>query len=141
MDKVLGGTTDTFVEALGLNGNPEGEFLRIVEKNISVRELSQKIKKVSPNARLINNNGIQNVSKIAFCAGSGMDLYNEAIENNCDCFVTGDIKYHNAVDAQIVMFDVGHFESEILIKKVFYGLIKDKIEVVIADENSPFKTI
>ena len=39
------------------------------------------------------------------------------------------------------MFDVGHFESEILIKKVFYGLIKDKIEVVIADENSPFKTI
>ena len=141
MDKVLGGTTDTFVEALGLNGNPEGEFLRIVEKNISVRELSQKIKKVSPNARLINNNGIQNVSKIAFCAGSGMDLYNEAIENKCDCFVTGDIKYHNAVDAQIVMFDVGHFESEILIKKVFYGLIKDKIEVVIADENSPFKTI
>lgn len=141
MDKVLGGTTDTFAEALGLNGNPEGEFLRIVEKNISVRELSQKIKKVSPNARLINNNGIQNVSKIAFCAGSGMDLYNEAIENKCDCFVTGDIKYHNAVDAQIVMFDVGHFESEILIKKVFYGLIKDKIEVVIADENSPFKTI
>ena len=70
-----------------------------------------------------------------------MDLYNEAIENKCDCFVTGDIKYHNAVDAQIVMFDVGHFESEILIKKVFYGLIKDKIEVVIADENSPFKTI
>lgn len=141
MDKVLGGTTDTFIEALGLNGSPEGEFLRIVEKNISVRELSQKIKKVSPNARLINNNGIQNVSKIAFCAGSGMDLYNEAIENKCDCFVTGDIKYHNAVDAQIVMFDVGHFESEILIKKVFYGLIKDKIEVVIADENSPFKTI
>ena len=97
--------------------------------------------KVSPNARLINNNAVQAVSKIAFCAGSGIDLYNEALENNCDCFITGDIKYHSAVDAQIVMFDVGHFESEILIKKVFYGLIKEKIEVVIADENSPFKTI
>ncbi len=128
-------------KALGLHGSPEGEFLRIVEKNISVKELAQKIKKVSSNARLINNNSVQNVSKIAFCAGSGMDLYNEAIENDCDCFVTGDIKYHSAIDAQIVMFDVGHFESEILIKKVFYGLIKDKIEVVIADENSPFKTI
>ena len=61
MDKVLGGTTDTFVEALGLNGNPAGEFLRIVDKNISVKELSQKIKKVSPTGRLINTNGIQNV--------------------------------------------------------------------------------
>lgn len=141
MDKALGGTTDTFVEALGLSAYPIGEFLRIVDLDISLKDLSAKLKKLSPNARLVNNKNVQKVSKIAFCAGSGMDMYNEAIENGCDCFVTGDLKYHSAVESEIVLYDVGHFESEILIKKVFQGLIKDKIEVILANENSPFKTI
>ena len=141
MDKALGGTTDTFVEALGLSAYPIGEFLRIVDLEISLKDLSAKLKKLSPNARLVNNKNVQKVSKIAFCAGSGMDMYDEAIENGCDCFVTGDLKYHSAVESEIVLYDVGHFESEILIKKVFQGLIKDKIEVILANENSPFKTI
>lgn len=141
MDKALGGTTDTFVEALGLSGYPMGEFLRIVDLEISLKDLSSKIKKISPNARIVNNKNVQKVSKIAFCAGSGMDMYEEAVENGCDCFVTGDLKYHSAVDSEIVLYDVGHFESEILIKKVFQGLIKDKVEVILGNENSPFKTI
>ncbi len=141
MDKALGGTTDTFVEALGLSGYPMGEFLRIVDLEISLKDLSSKIKKISPNARIVNNKNVQKVSKIAFCAGSGMDMYEEAVENGCDCFVTGDLKYHSAVDSEIVLYDVGHFESEILIKKVFQGLIKDKVEVILANENSPFKII
>lgn len=141
MDKALGGTTDTFVEALGLSAYPIGEFLRIVDLEISLKDLSAKLKKLSPSARIVNNKNVQKVSKIAFCVGSGMDMYNEAIENGCDCFVTGDLKYHSAVESEIVLYDVGHFESEILIKKVFQGLIKDKIEVILANENSPFKTI
>lgn len=141
MDKTLGGTTDVFIEALGFNAYPVGEFLRVVDLDISVKDLSLKIKKLSPNARIVNNNNLQKVSKIAFCGGSGMDFYTEAVENGCDCFVTGDLKYHGAVESEIVLYDVGHFESEILIKKVFQGLIKDKIEVILADENSPFKNI
>lgn len=141
MDKTLGGTTDVFIEALGFNAYPVGEFLRVVDLDISVKDLSLKIKKLSPNARIVNNNNLQKVSKIAFCGGSGMDFYTEAVENCCDCFVTGDLKYHGAVESEIVLYDVGHFESEILIKKVFQGLIKDKIEVILADENSPFKNI
>lgn len=141
MDKTLGGTTDVFIEALGFNAYPVGEFLRVVDLDISVKDLSLKIKKLSPNARIVNNNNFQKVSKIAFCGGSGMDFYTEAVENGCDCFITGDLKYHGAVESEIVLYDVGHFESEILIKKVFQGLIKDKIEVILADENSPFKNI
>ena len=141
MDKTLGGTTDTLVKTLGLSAHPYGDFLRICDTEISVKDLSEKIKKLSPNARIINNKNIQKVSKIAFCSGSGMDMYSEVIENGCDCFVTGDIKYHSAVESQTVLIDAGHFETEILIKKIFQGLIKEKIEVVIANENSPFKNI
>ncbi len=141
MDKTLGGTTDTFVEELGFHTSPEGDFLRIVEKEISLKDLTNKIKRLSPNARIVNNNDVKTVSKIAFCAGSGMDMYEEALQYACDCFVTGDIKYHSAVDSKIVLIDVGHFESEILIKKVFQSLIKDKVEVIIANEKSPFENI
>ena len=35
MDKTLGGTTDTFVEELDLHARPEGDFLRIVKKEIN----------------------------------------------------------------------------------------------------------
>ena len=141
MDKTLGGTTDTFVESIGLIAHPCGDFLRIYDGKISVKDLTTKIKKISPNARLVNNNNIQKISRVAFCAGSGIDLYNEVIENGCDCFVTGDLKYHSSVESKIVLIDAGHFETEILIKKVFQGLIKEKVEVIIADEKSPFQDI
>ncbi len=141
MDKTVGGTTDTFIKQLGLKAYPAGEILRICEDNISVKDLSLKIKKLSKNARVVNNKSAKDVSKIAFCAGSGMDLYDEAIELGCDCFVTGDLKYHSAIDSNIVLFDVGHFESEVLIKNVFQDLIKDKINCILANEKSPFLQI
>ena len=141
MDKTLGGTTDTFVEAIGLTAQPVGDFLRICDKEIIVKDLISKIKKISPNARVVNNKNVQKVSRIGFCAGSGMDIYEEALKNGCDCFVTGDLKYHGAVESSIILIDAGHFETEILIKKVFQSLIKEKVEVYIANENSPFKNI
>lgn len=140
-DKTDGGTTDTLVKSLGLTAYKSGEFLRISDTEISISEFSNRIRKISPHARLVNNKNVDKISKIAFCAGSGMDLYDEAIQNGCDCFVTGDLKYHSAVEADIVIYDVGHFESEILIKKVFQGLIENETEVCIADETTPFKNI
>ena len=58
-----------------------------------------------------------------------------------DCLVTGDLKFHTALDSEIVVFDIGHFESEILILPVLKDIIGDGVEVVFAKENSPFITI
>lgn len=144
-DKTLGGTTDTLIELLGCEVKfVESEFLRVVELDvpIEVMKFAEKLKKISTNIRLINNNDMKQVQKIGFCAGSGADLLDEAEKLGLDCFVTGDIKYHTAVETQMVLFDIGHFESEIPILKVFAGLIKDeRIEVLIANEKSPFKII
>ena len=40
MDKTLGGTTDTLVKTLGLSAHPYGDFLRICDTEISVKDLS-----------------------------------------------------------------------------------------------------
>lgn len=143
LDKTLGGTTDTLIDRLGFSAHPVGDFVRIAEltKPIAVIELAGILKKVSSNVRLVNNYGCKKVSQVAFCAGSGMGCLAEAAEAGADCFITGDIKYHDALDSDIVLFDIGHFESEKPVLATIAKLIKNKVEVCFAEEQSPFKTV
>lgn len=134
MDKACKGTTETLISKLGFtNFKIENDFVRTVNEKISVKDLKQRLKQISPNLRLINNNNITEVNKIGFCAGSGSEFINSG---DYDCFVTGDIKYHTAVETEKVVFDIGHFESEILILERFKEILG--IEVVMSDEKSPF---
>jgi len=60
------------------------------------------------------------ISKVALVSGAGMDFVYDAIKHKADAFVTGDIKYHEAQEAKhskIAMFDIGHFESEVIFSK------------------------
>ncbi len=146
LDKANGGTTDTLIKAIGLEKfitNIEHEFLRFVkfEKPISIDEFSKILLKISPNTRLINNNSIPRLNCIAFCAGSGSEFIEESKQLGAQCLVTGDLKFHTALDSEIVIYDVGHFESEILILPVLKDLIGDEVEIVFAKEESPFKLI
>ena len=54
------------------------------------------------------------IRKVAFCGGSGSFLLDKAKSVKADIYVTGDYKYHEFFDAEneIVIADIGHFESE-----------------------------
>lgn len=54
------------------------------------------------------------IKKIAWCGGAGSFLLQQAKQQNADIFITGDFKYHEFFDAenQIIIADIGHFESE-----------------------------
>ncbi|MEI6264090.1 MAG: Nif3-like dinuclear metal center hexameric protein [Sphingobacteriia bacterium] len=56
----------------------------------------------------------EKVQKIAFCGGSGSFLIPFAKAAKADFFVSADIKYHDFFEAdnQIVIADIGHWESE-----------------------------
>jgi len=56
----------------------------------------------------------QKVSKVAVCGGVGGFLLGNAIRCGAHVFVTSDYKYHEFFDAnnQIVIADIGHYESE-----------------------------
>jgi len=141
LDKAHGGTTDTLIKTLGMDVSEVQEFVRYVDIEISVEDFIDKLKKISPNLRYVNNNGKKILKKIAFCAGSGSEFIDEAFKNGADAFVTGDLKFHTALDSPIVVFDIGHFESEILVLPVFEKLIGFDVEVVYAEEKSPFKNL
>lgn len=66
------------------------------------------------------------------------EFINDAKNLGADCLVTGDLKFHTALESPIVLYDVGHFESEVLVLPVFKRLIGSGVEIVKADEHSPF---
>lgn len=143
LDKAIGGTTDTIIDALYLDDyklSIEHEFLRMIDfrKDVSIEEFVEMFRGISPNVRYVNNKGVQSVKKVAFCAGSGSEFIADAKGLGADALVTGDLKFHTALDAEIVVVDIGHYESEIIIRPVLKNLIGEGIEVIYAEEKSPF---
>jgi len=141
LDRTQGGTTDKLLKTLDLTVSGIGEdgFVRYSIYKTSVKDFAQKLCKVSKNVRLVNNKNATQLNKIAFCAGSGSEFIKEAISNGADCYVTGDLKFHTAAESDIVLFDIGHFESEYPVLEVFEKLLQKDVEIVFAEEKSPFE--
>lgn len=144
LDKADGGTTDLLVEKFGLSGflsDFKHDFLRFVDIEIGVEEFSRKVVKLFPGARFVEKEHGEKFRRIAFCAGSGVEFVNFAYEHGADCLVTGDVKFHAAVESPICVYDVGHYESEVGGLSVFEGLLGSDVEVIYAREKSPFRNI
>ena len=137
-DKAYGGTTDLLLKELGFVGEPYGDFVRLVDlkQEITPEFLKAKLLYLSPKLRTVNNHDTKTISKVAFCAGSGAEFIKDT---PCDAFVTGDIKFHTAIEADKILFDIGHFESEIFSVKALREIagLSEK-EGIIAYEKSPF---
>ncbi len=66
------------------------------------------------------------IKTIGICTGSGVDLLQDAINNGCQLFITGDVKYHDAHFARqsgIALIDAKHFHTE----KIFVKNMADKL--------------
>ena len=68
------------------------------------------------------------IKRVAVCGGSGSFLLNKAIAAKADVFITADYKYHQYFDAdnQLIIVDIGHFESEQYTIELFYELLTQK---------------
>lgn len=69
------------------------------------------------------------VREVALCGGSGAFLINEAIAYGADVFITGEAKYNDFynVENRILLAVIGHYESELHTKDIFYNLISKKM--------------
>ncbi len=68
------------------------------------------------------------IKRVALCGGAGSFLLSEAIRQQADVFITADYKYHEFFDAdkQIIIADIGHFESEQFTKELLKDIICKK---------------
>ena len=69
------------------------------------------------------------IRRVALCGGAGAEFVREAVSRGADAFVTGDVKYHEFMDAseRILIADIGHYESEHFTKEIFSEIITKKI--------------
>jgi len=73
------------------------------------------------------------VQKIAICTGSGSGLMKRFLTSDADVYISGDLKFHDAKDAEANgrgLIDVGHFASEALM----VDLVADRLEKLIRDK-------
>jgi len=68
------------------------------------------------------------IQKVAICGGSGRFLLSDAIAQGADIFISSDFKYHEFFDAdgQIVIADIGHFESEQFTTEMLWEILTNK---------------
>jgi dinuclear metal center YbgI/SA1388 family protein len=64
------------------------------------------------------------ISRVATCCGSGSGMMELFLSSGAQVFISGDLKYHDARDAEalgLALIDIGHFASEHL---MIHGLAK-----------------
>jgi dinuclear metal center YbgI/SA1388 family protein len=103
------------------------ELIKLLKDKLGLETL----KVVSPKAR---------INSIALTTGAGASLMDEV---DADCFLTGDIKYHDAMKAMsqnLMMVDIGHYESEKFFVDVMMKELKNLgILGIISQSQNPFE--
>lgn len=138
LDSTRGGLNDFVLKKIGvekskiLDMNEERECgigrIYTLEKEVKLIDYIEKIKKDLSirNLRFITKNFNKNIKKVALINGSAMSYWRLAKAKNIDLFITGDITYHDALDALengLDIIDFGHYESE----NLFYRLLEQEL--------------
>ena len=155
LDATKGGLNDLVVSLLGaqktvvLDENIEeagtgiGRIYTLDEK-ISVKDYADFVKKALEikTVRIISQDMNKEIRKIAVVNGSGMSYWRKVKSLGADLFITGDIGYHEALDAKesgMSLIDIGHFESETCFTKLLKKELEDlKLEVIIYNDGPVF---
>ena len=100
------------VSKLGFTISESQEYVAYFDVNMSFEDLSTHVKRIFgiDNLRVVKASSW--VRRCALTSGSGGDLIAKI---NADCFLSGDLRYHQALEAKennLSLMDIGHFESE-----------------------------
>ncbi len=124
---------------LGLEVYKKDEFVNYMRCDIGFDQLVEKVKKAFCNEKLKYVKCKDKISTIALCTGAGASMLNEI---DADVFLTGDIKYHDAMAAKsmdLSLIDVKHFESESFFAQIMLeNLKKYSLSAIISQSKNPF---
>lgn len=105
-------------------------MIGLLEKKMPTQEFLQLLKDRF-NLSVIKHTHIhtETIEKVAVCGGSGSFLLANAKASGADIFITSDFKYHEFFDAenQIIIADIGHYESEVFTKELICDFLREKI--------------
>lgn len=102
-----------------------GTLINPMETTAFLSYLQQKMNlKIIRHTKLVK----KSIQQVAVCGGAGGFLLKDAIRQKADIFITADYKYHEFFDAdgQIIICDIGHYESEVFTKELLQQNISRK---------------
>ncbi len=70
------------------------------------------------------------IQHVALCGGAGAFLLPAAIRQHADVFLTGEMGYHeyfSAVGTEILLAEIGHYESEQYTKELLYSILRESL--------------
>ena len=116
-DAAAGGVNDTLMALMGAK-NVSGEgCMRVgeLEKGMTFGTLCARAERKLHGAVRAYGAADTAVTKLGCCSGAGGGFFTEAQQLGADCFITGEIKHHvalDAMDAGMCIIEAGHFETE-----------------------------
>lgn len=131
LDKAEDGVNDQWIQLLNLENvemlSDEEEIGIVGEGNYTTKALYEKIKSLEIPRIVCHGKPKEEIHRIAVLGGSGADYVLDAVKKGADVLLTGDVTHHKAQDAYeagIMVFDIGHYDSE----KFVLSKAKEKLE-------------
>jgi len=130
LDRLDGGINDIFASIAGLENTykfaEEAGRIGCVEPVSTEEYVEYLSEKLGTSAFRFTNTG-KAVKKIAVVTGSGGDFVFDAVSEDCDLFISGEIGYHRMIDAYeagMSCLEIGHDTSERYVIEFFTSLVK-----------------
>lgn len=120
-----------------------------LDTEMTLADLARQVKnKLDPRFIKMVGNPSMPIRKAALCSGSGSSLMKDFLASDAQVYITGDLRYHDARDAQAkgkALIDIGHFCSE----HIIVNALADTLRSVLTDieietckiESDPFLTV
>lgn len=126
-------------DVLGFSMTQKSDYIAYVDIDMSFETLLEHISSTLHMPTVKYTATSKPLKRLAFCTGSGASMLAHI---DADVFLTGDIKYHDAMHAKALnmgTIDIGHFESERYFGEVLQKQLKDlPICVIISSSKNPF---
>lgn len=93
--------------------------------------------------RVVKSND-KKIKKVAIVNGSGSEFWEKAQRLGADIFISGDIKYHTALDAfekGLNLMDIGHYESEHFFNEIIIKKLSDILCLEVYNEKRILETV
>ncbi|MFH1077038.1 MAG: Nif3-like dinuclear metal center hexameric protein [Pseudomonadota bacterium] len=122
-----------------------------LKKPVRLEEFVQQVNRsCRPDAVKVAGDPNMIVQKVCVCCGSGSGLIRDFFLSGADVYVSGDLRYHDAVRAEAegkCLIDIGHFASEHMAVEALSSYIMKKVSeercdvkvVAYKEEKDPFR--
>lgn len=129
-------------EVLGYTVTQKDGFVAYIDLDEDFDSFAKKVAKAFGLSHIRCVKSHEKIKKVALTTGSGCSLMRSL---DADCFLTGDIKYHDAMEAKSIkmsLIDIGHYESECFFAQILQTHLKNLgLEVIISSSENPFTYI